>query len=146
MSEESFGAISVSTEAPSVAEEIVNTSPRETALRAGEDQSSAVDEELAAQTANEDTGNESDDSNEDQLQKMINEEKEKQELDFKFSTKFAALSRKERELKKKEAEIEARLNSLGNNEAESAASLERKILSNPLAWLEEKGYNFDKIT
>lgn len=73
-------------------------------------------------------------------------EAEKAEKD-QFATKFAALSRKERAVARKEKELQARISTLDQKEKdyERLLKLEETILSNPLVYLREKGYDFSKL-
>jgi hypothetical protein len=58
-----------------------------------------------------------------------------------FDSKFAALSRREKALREREAELEQRY---GNREKE--VPLEYKLKQNPLKALEEMGLSYDKLT
>ena len=69
-----------------------------------------------------------------------------------FSRKFAALSRREKEIRAKEAEYEKRIADLENRftvkepEKEPEVPFEYKLKQNPLKALEEMGLSYDKLT
>lgn len=71
------------------------------------------------------------------------DEKGGQEQDL-FSPKFAALSRKEKELRDKERQFEEQRRSL-ESERSKYESMSKLKESDPLKWLEEQGLNFESV-
>jgi len=71
-----------------------------------------------------------------------------QDPDDKFASKFAALSRKERQIQQKEAEFKSLQRQIDEERNTYKAFLDKKSKAkeNPLAWLEEAGLSYDEIT
>lgn len=65
-----------------------------------------------------------------------------------FASKFAALSRKEKALRQREQEMQARIKELEEKAARASEIelLEQRLKENPLELLEEKGVDFGKLT
>lgn len=94
----------------------------------------------------------------DEIDKVLNSSEEdavdelqdeaKKEEDSKFASKFAALSRKEKAIRERESQIEARLKEFEEKEQrlQQLESLEEQILRNPIKWLDEKGVDFEALT
>ena len=83
----------------------------------------------------------------------VEEVKEQEGEDDQFSRKFAALSRREKEIRAKEAdyeqkveELQARLYELENDPEEPQIPLEERLRRNPFETLEEMGLGYDKLT
>jgi hypothetical protein len=74
--------------------------------------------------------------------------KEEPKAEDKFAGKFAALSRKEREVQQKFAELKAEQKKIEADRAEyeKYKSLKTKAKENPLEWLKEGGVNYDELT
>lgn len=99
----------------------------------------AVDAGIASELANEPKmGDPVEEAVEEAKQKI--EQNDNHESD-KFAKKFAALSRKEKELKQKEAELENKL-----KEFQSADTLREQLKQNPVKMLEEMGITYQDIT
>lgn len=83
---------------------------------------------------------------EEDLEKEIEEESKKEE--DRFSSKFAALSRREKQIRERERQIEQRQKEFEERQGKlkDLESLEEKILANPLKWLEEKGVDFNTLS
>ena len=83
----------------------------------------------------------------------VQEVREQEGEDDQFSRKFAALSRREKEIRAKEAEyehrmreLEGRLQELQNPPEEPQAPIEERLRRNPFETLEELGLGYDKLT
>jgi len=80
----------------------------------------------------------------DPIKEAVDQEKAKQETktgEDLFSSKFAALSRREKELKRKEAELDEKL-----TEFQTADTLQTRMKERPLKVLEELGISYDDLT
>ena len=83
----------------------------------------------------------------------VQEVREQEGEDDQFSRKFAALSRREKDIRAKEAEyeyrmreLEERLQELQNPPEEPQAPIEERLRRNPFETLEELGLGYDKLT
>ena len=83
----------------------------------------------------------------------VEEVREQEGEDDQFSRKFAALSRREKDIRAKEAdyeyrmsELEERLQELQNPPEEPQAPIEERLRRNPFETLEEMGLGYDKLT
>jgi hypothetical protein len=83
----------------------------------------------------------------------VQEVREQEGEDDQFSRKFAALSRREKDIRAKEAEyeyrmreLEDRLQELQNPPEEPQAPIEERLRRNPFETLEELGLGYDKLT
>ena len=83
----------------------------------------------------------------------VEEVREQEGEDDQFSRKFAALSRREKDIRAKEAdyeyrmrELEEKLQELQNPPEEPQAPIEERLRRNPFETLEEMGLGYDKLT
>ena len=83
----------------------------------------------------------------------VGEVREQEGEDDQFSRKFAALSRREKDIRAKEAdyeyrmrELEEKLQELQNPPEEPQAPIEERLRRNPFETLEEMGLGYDKLT
>ena len=83
----------------------------------------------------------------------VQEVREQEGEDDQFSRKFAALSRREKDIRAKEAEyeyrmreLEERLQELQSPPEEPQAPIEERLRRNPFETLEELGLGYDKLT
>jgi GTPase SAR1 family protein len=96
---------------------------------------------------------------EEDLKETVEEETEENQEDDKFSSRFAALSRKEKDIRSRErdledkiAQFEARMQELEQSQApqveekEPEIPLEYKLKKNPLEALSELGLTYEKLT
>lgn len=71
-----------------------------------------------------------------------------EEKEDKLSTRFAALTRKERIIREKEAAIKEQMKAVEEAKTEAQRIIEKKKLAkmNPMEWLQEAGLTYDEIT